>query len=197
MNILRSLLLALTGLACAGTASASPEPAHSLSFRVVVDGQVVMAPQVTLRNAQPASLALEAEDGTPGYWVQMTATSDGKLNGTVGTLLAISIWDGGSESGNQLIDASLVIDPANVGQPGTVMIESPDGQRTGIEVLSHALIELDPTSGKPDCTDGDSALRVQPYDGCCNRACLDGSGNRLRCCGASGCCGCGVCCQPS
>lgn len=141
MKSWRCLLLLLAGLASATTVSAASQLVHSLSFRVVVDGQVVMAPVMQVHDARPATFSLETADGQARHSVQVTMTQDGDLDGRTGPLLEAVIWDGKPDTGRLLQEFSLLIDPTNIGQPGTVMIEDRDGQRTGIEVVSWALVE--------------------------------------------------------
>lgn len=76
----------------------------------------------------------------------------------------------------------------------STLSENGEGIKGDIRVSSFELDKLACSDSQIEY-DENSGMQVSPSS-CCSAKCLDGSGQRLSCCGAGAtCCGCGVCCQ--
>lgn len=202
------LLGILLGMVPGSSALAGPDTGgvrHVLSLRVLVDGEVVMSPNLRLRPGVPASIALAGESGEPGYALQVRLSPDPDRPGSYSTLEA-TLWKGDYQRERPLLDTRAVLDWQRIDKAMPIAsVRSRDGRSVELQVISHARVLPSTTTplAQP-CTDARAAVDAAPRDDaapadappvCCSASCGDGSGHTLHCCGAEQCCACGACCS--
>lgn len=202
MLLLSGVLLAAGSFAGGATQRIAAESInlHDLSLKVLVDGELIMTPNVQLIPTRTAYVSI----GSPGE-VVYTLTLDiiehvaGAPAGATG--LQMVLWRGGVGGGEMLLDSVMVMESrtiaraASEGRSPSVRIGGSTKASVEIELVSHAVLESDANvvATQATCTTA-RALSASSSD-CCSAKCKDGSTNSVSCCGAYRCCGCGVYCS--
>lgn len=137
------LLGILLGMVPGSSALAGPDTGsfrHVLSLRVLVDGEVVMSPNLRLRPGVPASIALAGESGEPGYALQVRLSADPDRPGSYSTLEA-TLWKGDYQRERPLLNTRVVLDRQRIDKAMPIAsVRSRDGRSVELQVISHAQV---------------------------------------------------------
>lgn len=194
LRVLVSLALTVfVGAAFAAPPSSPGEvKVHTIAMKVVVDGQVVMTPNVRTVEGAVGTLSVAGESGGPGYTLEFEVGT--QLRGSVeATTLKGSLYRTTGQRRELLAAPDLAF---RAGGTPTMKIGSDGPHGVSIEVSSHAIaLENRAALSMKSCeASGQAESLNAAMSDCCSARCLDGTPNVLTCCGVISCCGCGACC---
>lgn len=183
-----------------GTAAAVSVPApaqvkvHTIAMKVMVDGEIVMTPNVRTLEGQVGTLTVSGENGAPGYTLEFEVGSQVRRQ-IEATTLKGSLYRTVGERRELLAAPDMAF---RAGSTPSMQIGAEGMHGVSIEVVSHGISLEDAglesaTVSSCDAPASDQAMRAPPK--CCGSRCGDGSGNNLKCCNVISCCGCGACCD--
>ena len=152
MLLLSGVLLAAGSFAGGATQRMAAESInlHDLSLRVLVDGELIMTPNVQLLPTRTAYVSI----GSPGevvYTLTLDIIEHVADAPADATGLQMVLWRGGAGGGEMLLDSVMVIDSrtiaraASEGRSPSVRIGGSTKASVEIELVSHAVLESDAT----------------------------------------------------
>lgn len=205
LRTLFGMLLAMSLISAAAPSLAAevsgPEDLHHLTLRVLHHANPVFSPRVSVQEGRTAILTLEEKHGRR-YTLVLDVAQALAFVGEAAADLQWSLWEGEQFSGTLLQEGALTISPimvqaaARSGRPLGLHKQEPDAGPTDVQVLDYSMetAALEPDGVLKACAIATTAASVR-NSGCCGAKCQDGSGQSLKCCGASSCCACGTCCH--
>lgn len=197
LRVLLAIFLACTAGRSLAAEAAPSNDLHHLALRVLHDGVPAFSPRLSVRQGRTATVALEGRHGQRYSLVVDIAEAEA-IAGEAGADLQWSLW----QDGTLLQEGALTISPAMVqaaaleGRPLGVRKRGLGGGQVDVQLLDHS-VEASPLGGDGRATACAiaSPMATARDKGCCAAKCQDGSGQSLKCCGASSCCACGTCCH--
>jgi len=205
LRTLFGMLLAMSLISAAAPSLAAevsgPKDLHHLTLRVLHHANPVFSPRVSVQEGRTAILTLEEKRGRR-YTLVLDVAQALAFVGEAAADLQWSLWEGEQFSGTLLQEGALTISPimvqaaARSGRPLGLHKQEPDAGPTDVQVLDYSMetAALEPDGVLKACAIATTAASVR-NSGCCGAKCQDGSGQSLKCCGASSCCACGTCCH--
>lgn len=205
LRTLFGMLLAMSLISAAAPSLAAevsgPKDLHHLTLRVLHHANPVFSPRVSVQEGRTAILTLEEKHGRR-YTLVLDVAQALAFVGEAAADLQWSLWEGEQFSGTLLQEGALTISPimvqaaARSGRPLGLHKQEPDAGPTDVQVLDYSMetAALEPDGVLKACAIATTAASVRNR-GCCGAKCQDGSGQSLKCCGASSCCACGTCCH--
>lgn len=205
LRTLFGMLLAMSLISVAAPSLAAevsgPKDLHHLTLRVLHHANPVFSPRVSVQEGRTAILTLEEKHGRR-YTLVLDVAQALAFVGEAAADLQWSLWEGEQFSGTLLQEGALTISPimvqaaARSGRPLGLHKQEPDAGPTDVQVLDYSMetAALEPDGVLKACAIATTAASVR-NSGCCGAKCQDGSGQSLKCCGASSCCACGTCCH--
>lgn len=205
LRTLFGMLLAMSLISAAAPSLAAevsgPRDLHHLTLRVLHHANPVFSPRVSVQEGRTAILTLEEKHGRR-YTLVLDVAQALAFVGEAAADLQWSLWEGEQFSGTLLQEGALTISPimvqaaARSGRPLGLHKQEPDAGPTDVQVLDYSMetAALEPDGVLKACAIATTAASVR-NSGCCGAKCQDGSGQSLKCCGASSCCACGTCCH--
>ena len=205
LRTLFGMLLAMSLISAAAPSLAAevsgPKDLQHLTLRVLHHANPVFSPRVSVQEGRTAILTLEEKHGRR-YTLVLDVAQALAFVGEAAADLQWSLWEGEQFSGTLLQEGALTISPimvqaaARSGRPLGLHKQEPDAGPTDVQVLDYSMetAALEPDGVLKACAIATTAASVR-NSGCCGAKCQDGSGQSLKCCGASSCCACGTCCH--
>lgn len=205
LRTLFGMLLAMSLISAAAPSLAAevsgPKDLHHLTLRVLHHANPVFSPRVSVQEGRTAILTLQEKHGRR-YTLVLDVAQALAFVGEAAADLQWSLWEGEQFSGTLLQEGALTISPivvqaaARSGRPLGLHKQEPDAGPTDVQVLDYSMetAALEPDGVLKACAIATTAASVR-NSGCCGAKCQDGSGQSLKCCGASSCCACGTCCH--